>query len=188
LIKLKPDIVFLTYSQKKISESIKKIKNIKIYSVKVKRLKDINREIIKIAKILKIDYKEIPIAMLVSVSKIRKKLKKVLIVIDRDRNNINNVFAVGSDNFINDYLSILGLKNSINSKNYPKINLETIFKINPEIIIDLTYGADISVWKKYKNIKAIKNKKIYKANINLTVPSPFIYEKIIELKNKLKSD
>ena len=96
-----------------------------------------------------------------------------------------NIFTAGSNNFINDYLSILNLKNIIKNKNYPKINIEKIISLNPDVRIDLTYNADIKSWNKYSFIKAVKNKKVFKASVKLTVPSPDIINHIIDIKNKL---
>jgi iron complex transport system substrate-binding protein len=185
LISLKPDIIFLTKEQEKIKKTIKKIKNIDIHIVNIKKLDDLNSEINKISNILKIKYKEIPIAPIISISKILNEQKSALIIIDRDKEKLNNIFVVGSDNFMNDFLSILNLKNIMKNKNYPKINIENIINLNPDIIIDLTYGANIDIWNKYTQLKAVKNKKIYKADISLTIPSPYIINDIIKLKNKL---
>lgn len=186
LISLKPDIVFLTKEQKNIAQKIKKLlPHLKIHIVNIKRLRDINPEISQIAGLLNIKYEEIPFAPLLSISKSIKKLKTVLIIIDRNRNSLNNIFVVGTDNFMNDYLSVLKLKNIIKSKKYPKINIENVINLNPDIIIDLTYKANIEIWNKYPQINAVKNKKIYKGNIKLTIPSPYIINEIIKLKKKL---
>lgn len=186
LISLNPDIVFLTKEQENIAEKIKRIKKIKTHIVNIKRLYDINPEIAKIAKLLNIKNKEIPFAPLLSISKAIKIHKKVLIVIDRNKNVLNNLFVVGSDNFMNDYLAILNLNNTIKSKKYPKINIETVINLNPDVIIDLTYGASINIWNKFPQIKAVKNKKVYKGSIKLTIPSPYIINEIIELSKKIR--
>jgi len=185
LISLSPDIIFLTKEQENIKKNIKNIKNIKVHIVDIKRLKDINPEISKIKKLLNIKKKEIPFGMLISISQTIENQKTVLIIIDRSKKSLSNIFVVGSDNFMNDYLSILNLKNIIKNKNYPKINIENIINLNPDIIIDLTYRADINIWNNYPQINAVKNKKIYKGSIKLTIPSPYIIDEIIKLKKKL---
>ncbi len=185
LISLNPDVVFLTKEQKNIAEKIKRIKKIRTHIVSIRRLSDINPEIAKIAKLLNIKNKEIPFAPLLSISKAIKIQKKVLIIIDRSKNALNNLFVVGSDNFMNDYLSILNLKNIIKSKKYPKINIENVINLNPDIIIDLTYGANINIWNKYPQIKAVRNKKLYKGSIKLTIPSPYIIDEIIKLNKEI---
>ena len=185
LINIKPDIIFLTKEQKSISKKIKKIKNIPIHIVDIKKLTDFNYEINSISKALNIKNKEILLAATISISKIINKQKDVLIIIDRSKKSLNNIFVSGNDNFINDFLPILNLKNIVKSKSYPKIGIERIISLNPSVIIDLTYNADIGVWSKYKQINAVKNNKVYKADIKLTIPSPDIIDYIIELKNKL---
>ena len=185
LIKIKPDIIFLTKEQKKIADKIKKISNIKIHIIDIKKISDFNPEISKISKVLNIKNKSIIFAPIISISKIIDKKKTVLVIIDRNKKKLNNIFVVGNNNFINDYLAVLNLKNIIKSPNYPKINIEKIISLNPDIIIDLTHGADIKIWNKYQFINSVKNNKIYKASVKLTVPSPDIINNIIEMKNKL---
>jgi len=185
LISLNPDIIFLTKEQENIAKKIKRIKKIKIHIVDIKNLNKLNFEINKISKILNLKSKETPISPILSIAKITNKKLKALIVIDRNKKNLNNIFVAGSDNFINDYLAILNLKNVVKQTNYPKLNIENIISLNPDVIIDLTYQGNIEAWSKYKQINAVKNNKVYKASTKLTIPSPEIINNIIKMKNKL---
>jgi len=185
LISLNPDIIFLTKEQENIAKKIRKIKKIKVHIVDIKNLNKLNFEINKVSKLLNLKSKETPIAPVLSISKIINKKLKALIIIDRNHKNLNNIFVAGNNNFINDYLPVLNLQNVIKKSNYPKLNIENIISLNPDVIIDLTHGADIKAWSKYRQINAVKNNKVYKASTKLTIPSPEIINNIIEIKSKL---
>lgn len=64
-----------------------------------------------------------------------------------------------------------GINIAKNSKiKYPRYSLEEVIKQNPDVIIIVDMGIitsdEIKKWKKYKNISAIKNNKIYTVSAN----------------------
>ena len=185
IIKLAPDYIFLLKSDKKKIERLRKL-GLNVVPIAVNRLDDILIYTEKIAKLLNSNKKALPLSPLMGISKLREKKRRVLVIIDRSKKSIDNLYVVGQNSFINDYLPILGLENIIKSSNYPKIGIEKVIKLNPDIIIELTVGTKIDDWNRYSKIKAVKNKMVYQGDKNLTVPSPYLIENLIKFKNRYK--
>ncbi len=91
--------------------------------------------------------------------------------------------------------NILKLAGAINiaesSKiNYPRYSKEEVIKQNPDVIMIIDMGVitqdEINKWKKYKNIKAVRENKLFAIDANLVsrpVPTRFVeaVEKIYEI-------
>ena len=79
----------------------------------------------------------------------------------------NPIFTVGKKSFVNEYNQFI---NGINvfgyiDMRYPNISVESVIEKNPDVIMLVNMGdvsdQEIYKWNKYKNITAVKNKKIY---------------------------
>lgn len=91
----------------------------------------------------------------------------------------NPLFSVGNKSFINDYNKFINGTNIFEKINmsYPNINIESVLEKNPDIIILVNMGdvstKEINKWKKYKNITAVKNKKIFVVEADdIFIPTP----------------
>ena len=66
---------------------------------------------------------------------------RVLVIVDRQQGTLNNLIAVGPDNYVNQILEIAGGTNVLAKPGlpqYPHISLETVLRENPDVIIDLS--------------------------------------------------
>ncbi len=123
---------------------------------------------------------------------------KVLVCVGREgigNGKINGVFVAGAGTFYNDLIhASLGENVFVeDSPQYPKLSLEGIITLSPDIIIDILSGNGnnckeiINDWKFMPNIPAVKNNRIYCINSDYaTIPGPRIiklfddFKKIIE--------
>ena len=107
----------------------------------------------------------------------------------------NPIFTIGNQSFVNEYnkyISGINVFKNIDMR-YPNISVEAIVEKNPDIILLVNMGdvssQEIIKWKKYKNISAVKNNKIYlleASDIFTPTPKKFL-NGIKVLQNKLKS-
>lgn len=101
-----------------------------------------------------------------SIKNINKNLnrKKVLIVIGRDSRQLKNITIIGKGDFLNEILEISGGKNAYTGRiPYPSVSIESIIKMDPEIIIEFSFlkkapAKDfvISLWEKFPLIRAVR--------------------------------
>jgi iron complex transport system substrate-binding protein len=113
---------------------------------------------------------------------------RVLVIVDRQQGTLNNLIAVGPDNYVNQILEIAGGKNVLAQPGlpqYPHISLETVLRENPDVIIDLSgtqeteearkasRTATIALWSQYHDLVAVRNGRVYAGTTNsLVVPGP----------------
>lgn len=181
LLKLKPDVVFLLPEHEPSSAKLS------AYGIKTVALKPITvsgiRENIAIigqycgkpdeSKQLTESYS----ALIKNVSDKTGALEKpkVLIVLDRDQNaaGIKDVFIAGKDQLYDEIAEIAGGRNAYSgSLKYPKISLEGILSMDPDVIIDLSEKAADN-WGSVKLLKAVKNNRVYIHKTDYTViPGP----------------
>lgn len=91
----------------------------------------------------------------------------------------NPLFSVGNKSFINEYNKFINGQNIFENidMRYPNINVESVIQKNPDIIFLVNMGdvseQEIVKWNKYKNISAVKNKRIFVLNADdIFVPTP----------------
>ena len=98
---------------------------------------------------------------------------RVMIVTGRDyaSDTIKDVYIAGHDGFYDELIRIAGGENVYSGNmNYPKISVEGIISLNPDIIIDTVTLPEISDtelekfrdnWLGLKDVNAVKNGRIY---------------------------
>lgn len=111
------------------------------------------------------------------------------------------LMVAGPNTFLNEYLNICGLKNIAYDSplNYPIINREEIIKRNPDYIIIPTSGDDsvdkiISLYPEWRNLKAIRDRKIIFVDNNLFLrPGPKfakaienLFSQVLQLEKKVQ--
>jgi iron complex transport system substrate-binding protein len=113
---------------------------------------------------------------------------RVLMIVDRQQGTLNNLIAVGPNNYVNQILEIAGGKNVLAQPGlpqYPRISLETVLRENPDVIIDISgtqeteearrasRAATLALWGQYRDIAAVRNGHVYAGTTDsLVVPGP----------------
>lgn len=124
--------------------------------------------------------------------------KKILILVGRDYENssIKDAYAVGDDGFLNEIINLCGATNAYSGNMaYPKIQLEGILSLNPDIVIDIITASGLTpekldfIAKSWSNldINAVKNGKVFiKTEDFWSLPGPRFTKIIEEIKNILE--
>lgn len=124
--------------------------------------------------------------------------KKILILVGRDyeSSTIKDVYAVGDDRFLNEIINLTGAVNAYTGKMaYPKIQLEGILSLDPDIVIDIITASDLTPEKldfiagswSDLDISAVKNGKVFiKTEDFWSLPGPRFVKIIEEIKNILE--
>lgn len=113
---------------------------------------------------------------------------RVLVIVDRQQGTLNNLIAVGPNNYVNQILEIAGGTNVLAQPGlpeYPRISLETVLRQNPDVIIDLSgtqetevarrasRAATIALWNQHRDLTAVRNGHVYAGTTDsLVVPGP----------------
>lgn len=123
-----------------------------------------------------------------SIEKVKEEIKNkepktVVISIFREFGKpVQKFTTVGKDTFYQDIMDILNVKNPYYKESpYPEVNIESLVKANPDMILDLYHSGDkkdISKdWDKLKIIKAVQNKNVVVLTDKvLSLPGPRIAE------------
>ena len=124
--------------------------------------------------------------------------KNILILVGRDYENstIKDAYAVGDDRFLNVIIDLCGATNAYTGNMaYPKIQLEGILSLNPDIVIDIITANDLTpekldfIAKSWSglDINAVKNGKVFiKTEDFWSLPGPRFVKIIEEIKNILE--
>ncbi len=128
-----------------------------------------------------------------------KKKPHVIVIIGRSPGTLSNLIAVGRDNFINELIEVAGGINLVaqeSSQPYPHINLETVLRDQPDVLIDLgdMGGAaeqreqkakeNVALWKTVSNLSAVKAGHVYcLTSTAFVVPGPRVVEAAELLSN-----
>lgn len=125
----------------------------------------------------------------------------VLVSIGRSyhSDSIKDVYVAGNDGFFSQIIKIAGLNNAYQGKlGYPKIQIEGIVSMNPDVIIDIVPSKEFSDkdikklkddWIKLKDVKAVKNGRVFVINKSYwSIPGPRFIDIIKELSVMVKVD
>ena len=178
IVGLKPDLVIVNLpEQMRIKKQLDKLQ-IKVFVSSPLSLDDMYREIAAIGKIME---KKSAAESVISTMKMTirpsgdiDKKKRVYIELSS-----RPIITIGAQTFLNELLDMAGGVNIFSdlNKDYPVVSQEEIIKRNPEIII-LLHPEDINERLGWKELEAVKNKKIYR-DINqdhLMRPGPRLIE------------
>ena len=95
--------------------------------------------------------------------------KKVILIADRDPHRLKSMYIIGNKGFLNEILNLSGGTNCYKGNvPYPSVSIESIVSMNPDIIIEFSFiknikekQSNLSEWKKYPMINAVRSKKIF---------------------------
>ena len=124
--------------------------------------------------------------------------KKVMILVGRDyeSSSVKDAYIVGKDGFLNEIIALSGAENVYQGDMpYPKIQLEGIIALNPDIVIDVITASNLTpeklgfLKKSWSNleINAVKNGKVFaKTDDFWSLPGPRFVKILEEMKNILE--
>lgn len=125
---------------------------------------------------------------------------KVLIVVGRTPGTLSNLKAAGPSPYIGELLEIAGGSNVLTGTAiaYPQISLETVVRLNPDIILDTSNmgeaGADPSLletrlrepWLTHRELAAVQNRMVFGlTSESLITPGPRVVDAVELIRAKL---
>jgi len=194
IARLAPDLVILERSSNELMERLNTL-HIAYIEVPHNTLEDIFAEIQLIGKAAGVpDRSAVLIARIKgSLGAIQSKAKampspRVLVIVDRQQGTLNNLIAVGPNNYVNQILEIAGGTNVLAQPGlpqYPRISLEAVLRENPDVLIDISgtqetdaarresRNATLGLWGQYKDLAAVRSGHVYAGTTDsLVVPGP----------------
>lgn len=95
----------------------------------------------------------------------------VLFVIGRDPGGVANVDGAGKGTFLDELIGLAGGRNVLEDGPYPKLRLETIVRLAPQVIID--NAGDAEAWKELRTLPAVRDGRVFSVTDNaLLIPGP----------------
>ena len=121
----------------------------------------------------------------------------VLIIVGRTPGMLTNLVAVGPGAYLGELLEIAGGRNVLSESaiSYPHISLETIVRLNPDVILDLSLMGDANIqeerlrqpWLSHQELSAIQNSKIFGlASESLVTPGPRVVDAVELIRDKIQ--
>jgi len=168
IIKLKPDLVLATsLTNPKQVERLRKLKIRVVVFSEARSFQELCDQFLKLAKLIGKEKKakEIIEDVKEKVKSIREKtkdLKKTKVFIQI---GAKPLFTAGKNSFVNDFIEFAGGINIAKDVEVGIYSREKVLEKNPDVIIIVTMGIrgikEKEIWQRYKNINAVKNKRIY---------------------------
>jgi len=122
----------------------------------------------------------------ITAKKTNLRKKRVLLVISRDVDRLQNIWVAGGKSFLGEILRICGGKNIFEDLGpaYAQIGQEEILVRDPEVIIEVMAAEKapdqnrvLALWSRLGTVRAIKDGKIFIINDRfMTIPGPRIPE------------
>ena len=112
---------------------------------------------------------------------------RAVVIADRRAGTLTDLYAVGSNNYVNEMMTIAGGLNPLDEAGpmYPHISLETVLRANPDVIVDMTDAHDTdqaheqvrsrdqALWGAHPELAAVKAGRVYVGtSVALLVPGP----------------
>ncbi len=173
IIDLNPDTIIHYPEHSKMLKPLNGI--VKLIQVSHRNIEDLIKSIKKISTALNVKSKgELLIKRITDgLNSIRMKKKgairkKVMIVIGGTPMQLKNLTIIGKGNFLNEIIKIAGGENAYTGNiAYPLVSIESIIKMNPDIIIQFSFMDNspsekklIGIWEKFPSIRAVFHKNI----------------------------
>jgi iron complex transport system substrate-binding protein len=117
--------------------------------------------------------------------------KTLLFVVGRTPGRLEGLVAVGKGSFLNELITISGGRNVLADSlvTYPRISVEAVLRINPDVIVDMgdmaeTVGVTeahkqdvVKLWQKQADLKAVTSRRVYAVAADIfVVPGPRVAE------------
>jgi len=118
------------------------------------------------------------------------KRPRVLAVIDRETGGLGNLVCAGPGSWLDELLAVVGGENVLAAagNRYPKISVEEVMRAEPDVILDLSFGAakDLSPWQSLHVPAIAAHKVLALSDPFLQAPSPRVAEAISTLAAALR--
>ena len=177
IVSLKPDLVIALKFHDKAVNTLRKLK-IPVVVLNCDSVEDILATYTQLGKLLghekQADASRRDLVKRLAKIKQRAKGKKplsILFVVGRTPGTINQVYAVGGKNFINELIGMAGGVNVMADAmtGYPLVSKEELIKRNPDVIVDSVLSHEIkarklenqNAWDQMPVLKAVKQKQVY---------------------------
>lgn len=184
IIMLKPDVVVTsTLTEPNITETLIK-SGIKVHCLgKASSFKEICNEFIELGTVLG---KEDKAKQIVAQSQKTVDSLKLLIPAQAKKQKIffqigaKPLYSVIPNTYMNEYIELANCTNIAFDMTSGSITREAVIQRNPDIIFVVTMGIvgeeEVSIWKNYKQINAVKNNKIFVLNSDIAcAPTPITF-------------
>jgi iron complex transport system substrate-binding protein len=117
--------------------------------------------------------------------------RSLVFIVGRSPGTLDNLIAVGKGSYLNELIDIAGGVNALAATPmaYPKVSLESIFGLNPDVLIDMgdmaeTLGVTeehkrgvVALWNRHAALKAVAQKRVYAVAADIfVVPGPRVAE------------
>lgn len=189
IVSLQPDLVLaLTFDEKAIF-TLKKLK-IPMAIFNCDRVQNILENYNQMGQLLghEVQAKAARQSLIKRLDKIKQKAKgqkplSVLFVIGRTPGTIEQVYAVGGKNFINELIQMAGGTNVMADAmtDYPMVSKEELIHRDPDLIVDSILSHDLkgseldkrNAWAQMPTLKAVKQNHVYYfSNQDFLIPGP----------------
>lgn len=121
----------------------------------------------------------------------RQPRKNLLFVVGRTPGRLEGLVAVGKGSFLNELIAFAGGRNALADSlvTYPRISVEAVLRIDPEVIVDMGDMADtvgvteahkqdvVKLWQRQADLRAVRSGRVYAVAADIfVVPGPRIAE------------
>lgn len=176
ILALRPDLVILMKDQDTIfGAQIRKLGLKTLVTDSNDSASDIMKTIEYIGEILgkKTEAQRIVSDMQTTLDKIRRETagaprKKVLLVVGRNPGTLEDIYAIGRNNYINELIEIAGGSNAVeNGRLSIKITKEAILTLDPDVIIEINHekldkeAEILGTWSTLTQSRAVRNGEVY---------------------------
>ena len=125
----------------------------------------------------------------------------VLLVVGRTPGLLTNLVAVGPSTYLGELLQIAGGVNALSATAipYPHISLETVVRLNPDVILDLSMMGESNEpriqeerlrqpWLNHHELSAVRKGNVFGlASETLVTPGPRVAEAVGEMRAKIRT-
>jgi iron complex transport system substrate-binding protein len=130
-----------------------------------------------------------------------EKKPSVLVLVGRNPGLLTGLVAVGSGAYLGELLEIAGGRNVLSKTlmDYPRISLETVVRLNPDVIIDASFMGDADEdqhkqnqmlrrpWLDHRELTAVRNGKVAGLSSEaLVTPGPRVVEAVEMMRAAIK--
>jgi iron complex transport system substrate-binding protein len=121
----------------------------------------------------------------------QRKPQRVLVIMGRRAGTLTDLIAVGPGSYLHDLIGIAGGVNVLSESklDYPRISMESIIRLDPDVIIDAGDMGDApeererrritteALWKAQTNVRAARMNRVYAVTSDVfVVPGPRVVE------------
>jgi len=174
ILQMRPDLVVLYGTQTELKRRLERA-NIPYYSYVHKGLSDITETMRSLGSRVGVESAGNALAGRIEkqMADIRERVSgrprpKTLLVFERERRSLRNIYASGGEGFLHDMLVAAGGADVMGDIHRQSItmSIETVLDRAPEVIVELRYSADdindsdISAWNTLASVPAVKNHRV----------------------------